>query len=83
MVLEAYCPYCRKKTQLVRSKFSIGWYIASTILTLGLGLFLYPIYHLLKPVNKCHICGAKINSSIFRNKPLFKEEENDNQDREH
>jgi len=55
--LSRYCPNCKRTVRPVKN-FSVGALLLWTILTAGLGLIIYPIYHVLRNP-ECPQCGGK------------------------
>ena len=53
-----YCNLCKRQVNATK-KFSWVWFLIWA-LCFGVGAIVYLIYFLLKPNNKCPICGNKI-----------------------
>ena len=54
------CDNCDKYVQPIKSNFSIAWFVLWIVFTGGFGLFIYPLYHVMKTKSRCPICGLKI-----------------------
>lgn len=55
-----HCTLCNRPVDPIKSKFSVSWFIISSILTFGIWSVVYIVYHIfMKPKDTCPVCRTK------------------------